>query len=218
LRIALMSGTGSFGMGLAARWADHHEILLGSRSYDRARDACERVRSMLGGSSGMKIDPMENYHAIKGSEAVVICIEYEHALPAVRDLLGGFKNQIVISPLSPMGGSPGGLGYVRPREGSAAEQLSALLPEGAEVVSCFQGVPASKLLDLGRSLNFDVPIFTDSGSARKKVFDLVRDIKFLRPLCGGPLSLAYLGEMIGPLWRNIASLNKMRDPSLKFIE
>lgn len=218
MRIALMGGTGSLGMGLAARWADHHEILLGSRSYDRARDACEKVRSMLGEKSAGNIEPLENYHAVRKAEVVVVCIDYEHAISAVRDLIAGFRDQMVISPLTPMGGSAGNLGYVRPREGSAAEQLGGILPQGTEVVSCFQGLPASKLLDLNRSLSFDVPVFTDSGSARKKVFDLIRDIKFLRPLYGGPLSLAYLGEMMGPLWRNLGSLNKMRDPSLKFSE
>ena len=124
----------------------------------------------------------------------------------------------MISPLTPMFGSEGNYQYLRPKEGSAAQQLAAMLPEKVHVVSCFQGLPASKLLDAKRSLNFDVPVFTDSGSARKKAFDLIRDVKHLKPLYGGTLDLAYMGEMMGILWRNLAVLNKLRDPSYKFLE
>lgn len=219
MKIALMGGTGSLGMGLAVRWAESNEILIGSRSYDRARDACDRIRSMVTDPRAkLNIDPYENYRAIDRAEVVVPCIGYEQARSAIRDLMAGFNDQIVITPLAPMIGSEGRFEYIRPKEGSAAMQLLNMLPDRTKIVSCFQGLPASKLLDVKRTLNFDVPVFTDSGSARKKVFDLIRDIKFLKPLYGGPLDLAYLGEMMGPLWRNLGALNKMKDPSFKFIE
>jgi predicted dinucleotide-binding enzyme len=117
-----------------------------------------------------------------------------------------------------MMGSEGGFDYVAPKEGSAAMQLVNILPEEVDVVSCLQGLPASKLLDVRRSLNFDVPVFADSGSARKKAFELIRDIRNLRPLDGGPLRLAHIGEMMGILWRNLGALNNMKDPSFKFLE
>ncbi len=219
MKIALMGGTGPFGMGLAARWADSHDILLGSRSQDKARSACQKVREMIADPKAKnRVDPYENYHAIERSDVVVPCIDYEYAITTVRELIGGFEDQLVISPLAPMMGSEGGFDYIVPKEGSAALQLVNILPEKVEVVSCLQGVPASKLLDVGRSLNFDVPVFADSGSARKKAFELVRDIRNLKPLYGGPLRLAHIGEMMGILWRNLGALNKMKDPSFKFLE
>jgi len=219
MRIALVGGTGALGTGLAARWGEKHEVLLGSRSLDRAKAASDKVRSIMADLNiKANVAPYENYHAIDRAEVVVLCIAYEQAMAAVRQLIAGFKNQVVISPLSPMMPINEVFQYIRPREGSAAMQLCQALPKETEVVSAFQGLPASKLLDVRRSINFDVPVFTDSGSARKKTFDLIRDIKYLRPLYGGPLELAHLGEMMGPLWRSIASLNKMRDPSFKFME
>ena len=219
MKIALMGGTGPFGMGLAARWADSHDILLGSRSHDKARYACLKVKEMITDPKARaRVDPYENYHAIEKSDVVVVCIDYEHAITTVRELIGGFGDQLVISPLAPMMGSEGGFDYVAPKEGSAAMQLVNILPEEVDVVSCLQGLPASKLLDVRRSLNFDVPVFADSGSARKKAFELIRDIRNLRPLDGGPLRLAHIGEMMGILWRNLGALNNMKDPSFKFLE
>ncbi len=219
MRIALVGGTGALGTGLAARWSEKHEVLLGSRSYDRAKAASDKVKSTMAELKiKASVDPYENYHAIAKAEVVVLCLAYEQAMAAVRQLVAGFSNQVVISPLSPMMPINDLFQYIRPREGSAAMQLRQLLPGQTELVSAFQGLPASKLLDVRRTINFDVPVFTDSGSARKKTFDLIRDIKYLRPLNGGPLELAHLGEMMGPLWRSIASLNKMRDPSFKFLE
>ncbi len=219
MRIALVGGTGALGTGLAARWGEKHDVLLGSRSYDRAKMASDKVRSMMADQNiKVNVEPQENYHALVKSEVVVLCIAYEQALATVRQLMAGFKDQVVISPLSPMMPTNDAFQYVRPVEGSAAMQLRRLLPRDVELVSAFQGLPASKLLDVRRTINFDVPVFTDSGAARKKAFDLIRDIKYLRPLNGGPLELAHLGEMMGPLWRSIGSLNKMKDPSFKFLE
>lgn len=164
------------------------------------------------------VSPRENYHAIEESEIVVLCIGYEQAMGVIRQLIGGFRKQLVISPLSPMMQSADRFAYIRPKEGSAAAQLAGLLPSGVDVVSAFQSIPASKLLDVNRALNFDVPVFADSASARKKVFDLIRDIRYLKPLWGGDLDLAYLGEMMAPLRRNVAALNKLKDPSYKFVE
>ena len=219
LRIALVGGTGPFGVGLAVRWADLHEILIGSRNRERATSACKRIGEMLPDRRAMdNLQARENYHAIEESEVVVPCIAYEYAIPTLRELIGGFDDQIVISPLTPMMGSEGSYQYLRPQEGSAAQQLAAILPKRVQVASCFQGLPASKLLNTRRSLNFDVPVFADSGSARKQTFDLIRDIKHLKPLHGGPLESAYLGEMMGVLWSNLAALNKLRDPSYTFLE
>ena len=217
--VALLGGTGRYGMGLAARWAGAHRVYIGSRTYEKAKAACQRVGSMLGrGPETSSPLPRENYDALKEAEIVVICIPYEQAISTVRTLIGGFEDQIVISPLSPLVRAGDLYTYLTPREGSAAMQLYQMLPEGVEVVSALQNVPASKLLDLERPLAYDVPVFADSGSARKKVFELIREIKFLRPVYGGPLELSALGEMLGALWRNVGKLNKMDDPSLKFVE
>jgi NADPH-dependent F420 reductase len=219
MKIALIGGTGAMGTGLAARWAGPHQVMIGSRDYERAKTACDEIRDIIPDPKAKtNVDPFENYHAIQKSEVVIPCIGYEHAIPTMRDLIAGFKDQILISPLTPMMGSEGNFQYIRPKQGSAAMQLASILPEKVSVVSCFQGLPASKLADVNRTINFDIPVFTDSSGARKKVFDLIRDIRYLKPLYGGPLELAYLGEMMGVLWRNLGYLNRLRDPSFKFPE
>jgi len=219
MRIALIGGTGAMGTGLAARWAQSHEVMIGSRDYDRAKAACDRIRDLISDSNARSnVDPYENFHAIKKAEVVIPCIDYEHAVPTVRDMVAGFKDQVLISPLTPMMGSEGSYHYIRPKQGSAAMQLASIMPEKVAVVSCFQGLPASKLADVNRTINYDIPVFTDSGSARKKTFELIRDIRYLKPLYGGPLDFAYIGEMMGVLWRNLGFLNRLKDPSFKFPE
>jgi len=49
MRIALLGGTGDIGEGLALRWAHDtdHEVIIGSRDPERARDAAERYTATL---------------------------------------------------------------------------------------------------------------------------------------------------------------------------
>ncbi|MCG7848297.1 MAG: NAD(P)-binding domain-containing protein, partial [ANME-2 cluster archaeon] len=36
MKIAILGGTGSIGGGLALRWALNHDIIIGSRKYEKA--------------------------------------------------------------------------------------------------------------------------------------------------------------------------------------
>ena len=217
--MALLGGTGRLGMGLAARWAENHRVYIGSRNRQRAKFACQQVASLLRRERDtVSLVPRENYDALQEADVVVICIPYEQVLSTVRSLIAGFEDQIVISPMSPIVESRNLFNYLRPSEGSAAMQLYNILPETVKLVSALHNLPASKLLDIGTPLQYDIPIFTDSGSAKKKVSDLIRDIRFLRPVYGGPLEFSALGEMLAALWRNVGRLNKMDDPSVKFLE
>lgn len=219
LRIALMDGEKPLGEGLALRLAEKHEIMIGSWTEDVAREKCEWARSVLqeSGRRG-KLDYSENYKAIEEAEVVVTCSGYERGIKAVEELVASFEEQIVISTMVPTVSYGGEVNYVQPREGSAALQLDSMLPESTDVVACLHAIPPSRLKDLTKTPNFDVPVFSDSKSAKKKAFDLIRDIRFLKPLDGGSLNVSCLGEMMGALIANVATINRLRDPSFKFPE
>ncbi|MEM2924080.1 MAG: NADPH-dependent F420 reductase [Methanocellales archaeon] len=214
MRIALLGGTGEMGEGLALRWAEANEIIVGSREFEKANKAAKRYQSILR-ERGIeaKILGMENLQAVKLGEIIVFTIPYEHAISTARELRDAFKNQIVISPLVNLNWK----GKYCIAQRCAALDLKEALPEGARVISAFQTLPAEKLKNLDLTLDLDVVVCGDDESGKKIVMDLVKQIPNLRPLDGGPLEFSSLIENLTPLLLNLARLNKLKNLSIKFL-
>ena len=47
MKIALVGGTGDIGTGFAVRWAENHEIIIGSRKADKAQESARAVLDKL---------------------------------------------------------------------------------------------------------------------------------------------------------------------------
>jgi len=87
-KIAILGGTGDIGEGLALRWAmAGHEIIIGSRKEERAKEAAERYISILRekGYSDVKITGMENKDAAANAEIIVLSIPYEYVLSTKKE-------------------------------------------------------------------------------------------------------------------------------------
>jgi NADPH-dependent F420 reductase len=108
--------------------------------------------------------------------------------------------------------------YVTPPSGSAAQEIAALLPEGAELASAFHTVPAAKLSNLDVELDYDIGVCGNSMHSKSIVFDLVRDIPGMRPMDIGPLETSSMVETMTPLLVNVAIRNNMKDVSIKFVD
>ncbi|MHC1575895.1 MAG: Rossmann-fold NAD(P)-binding domain-containing protein, partial [Methanosarcinaceae archaeon] len=107
--------------------------------------------------------------------------------------------------------------YMTPGEGSAAQEMAALLPDGVELVSAFHNVPAKELADIDRDLEFDVLVCGNNMRSKKIIFNLVHSIPVLRPLDLGPLEASVLVESLTPLVINVAMRNKLKDVGIKFV-
>jgi 8-hydroxy-5-deazaflavin:NADPH oxidoreductase len=215
MKIALVGGTGDIGSGFALRWAQRHDIIIGSRKADKAQDSAAQVRKVLGEGD---IVGKDNKSAVESSDLVVLCVPHEHLISVTSDLKGSYSGQVVVSPVVPMSYNGKHFAFTPPIEGCAALQARSLLPDGTKIVSAFHTICAAALQDRSRELCGDVMICGDDNNSKEVVASLVREVNDLRPLDAGPLSASGLVESLTPMLLNVARRNKIKDAGIKIIQ
>ena len=224
MKICMLGGTGDMGSGLAIRWVLKHEILIGSRSIERANETAERLRGLAVGFYQDQLQGsftgMINEDAVKEAEIVVVCIPAKVTVEAVTALKPYMREgQIIISTVVPMKRqnklfyfSSLGTGD----EKSAAETVQEIVAP-LPVVTGLQTVPAAYLNNIDAILNLDVFLAGNDELAVSVVSRLIRDIPNLRPLKVGPLNNSKFIESLTPLLLNAAVLNGLHDPSIRIV-
>ena len=229
MKIGILGGTGNMGRGLAIRLAMRHDILVGSRSLEKAGRIAKNLENV---ARGFYLNELEgsiagvlNADAIEGSEVVVVCVPAKYSLPTLESLKENLTpDKVVVSTVVPMtrreklfywtpleeGNDPG---FGRRSASEAIQEIVAPSP----VITAFQTVPAAYLNNIDAVLNVDVLIAGDDDLALAKVSKLVRDIPNLRPLRVGPLVNSKWVESITPLLLNAAVLNGLHDPTIRVI-
>lgn len=217
MKIALIGGTGNIGMGFALRWANKHEIFIGSRKTTKAQETIEKYLSILK-QHGIKgnIYGMDNKSAAENAEIVVLTIPHEFVISTLEQIKKGLNDKIIVSVVVPMIKMDYDFIYTPPKEGCSALEIQQHLLQ-KKIVSAFHTIPANKLSNLNEVLDYDVVICGDFAEEKQIICDLVRDIKNLRPLDGGPLRNSCLIESLTPLLINIAHYNNLKDIGIKFI-
>ena len=226
MRIAILGGTGDLGKGLALRWAERHEITIGSRFREKAEALAQEylrvARENYGKDYLGKIRGAENGEAAEKAEVAVLTIPGRHVLSLVSGLRDELDNKIVISPVVPLGKEEGCFLWdpgVLSHDGhlSAAELVQARLPR-SRVVSALHTVSAATLADLGRRPEADVLVASDDRPSAGIVSSMVEEIPNLRALYAGPLRVSRMTESVTPLLLNLATYAKARNPSVKIAE
>lgn len=204
MKIAIVGGTGKFGTGLAANLSRKYEVYIGSRDEAKAQ-AAAKPAGVKGGES----------HAVAGlCDAAILTIPYEAVGPLVS-FEGELAGKLVISPVVPMR-KEGGTFYYLESQGSAAQQVASALKR-SRVAAALHTLPA-RFLKQPEKLNVDVPVAADDRKTFAEAAGIVRSIGGLRPLYCGPLSSASSIERLTPLLLNLASLNGLKTPSVKFVD
>ncbi|MEX2237193.1 MAG: NADPH-dependent F420 reductase [Dehalococcoidia bacterium] len=193
--LAFIGGTGPEGIGLAIRFAiAGHELIIGSRSVERAEEAAAKVREK---ATAALVSGLLNEDAAAKGDIVINTVPYS----AQADLLPGLRQMIadklVISTVVPLQFEKGVSAIVVP-EGSAAQQAQALLPE-ATVVGALQTLSAINLNDPSHPMESDVLVTGDDAEARKRVIELVEQIEGLRGVDAGRLANSQYVEHITAL-------------------
>jgi NADPH-dependent F420 reductase len=193
MRIGLIGGTGPQGKGLAYRFAlAGHELLLGSRSIERAEAAAAEI---VARGSGLAVRGVTNEDAASQGELIILSIPYEgqaESLPPFARAVAGKTVVVTDVPLAFENGRPVMLAVP---EGSAAEQAQALLP-GARVIGAFQNLSATKLWKSDAPLDQDVIVCGDADDAKHQIMQLAEQIASVRAVDGGPLAAARYVEGI----------------------
>lgn len=185
LTVGVLGGTGPQGRGLALRWARAGiEVVLGSRSAERAEAAAAELRAEAGVD---RVRGLDNAGCAEAADVVLVAVPWDghgELLAALREPLAG---KIVIDCVNPLGFDKQGPFALPVEEGSAAQQAAALLP-GSRVTAAFHHVSAVHLADLSiADMDTDVLVLGDDRDATDQVRALADAIPGMRGIFGGRL-------------------------------
>jgi NADPH-dependent F420 reductase len=196
--VGILGGTGPQGRGLAYRLARAgHNVIIGSRTADRAH----ATATALGhGTTGLS-----NLDTARHSDIVIVTVPWGghgDTLTALRDELAG---KLVIDSVNPLGFDTKGAYAILPKEGSAAEQAAALLPD-SRVTAAFHHLSATILTDLTiDTIDTDVLVLGENRVDTDTVQALITTIPGMRGVYAGRLRNAHQVEA---LVANLISVNR----------
>ena len=197
--IAILGGTGDQGLGLALRFARAgRPVVIGSRKLERAQAAAQEVR---GAAPGANVVGLDNADAVRRAPVVILSVPFEHTAETVKAVRASLApEQIVVSMGVPLASAIGDAAarILGVWQGSCAELVASLVPDGVPVVSAFQNVSAHRLRALDAEVECDV-LVSGPPVPRKVVMALCALVPGLRAIDGGPLANARIAESITAL-------------------
>ena len=184
MRVAIVGGTGDFGLALAARLVEAgDEVVIGSRDAERAQEKAREV----GASGGAT-----NEDAVGAVDLVVLATKADGTLDTAASLTGALGTTPVLCVASDL----------RSKEPvSLAERTQELVQ--APVVAGLHSLAAGKLAH-GRP-DEDAFVCGNDGDAKALALELAAKVVAGRALDAGPLSRARVLEGLTAV---IVSLNK----------
>jgi NADPH-dependent F420 reductase len=196
--VGIVGGTGPQGRGLARRLAQGGvDVILGSRSADRARDSALALGAGVRGAG--------NEECARAAGVVVLAVPWDghrDTLVALADELAG---KILVDCVNPLAFDKLGAYPVPVAEGSAAQQAQALAPD-AMVVAAFHHLSAVRLLDESvQSVDSDVLVLGDDRAATDLVQALAERIAGCRGIFAGRLRNA---GQVEALTANLIAVNR----------
>jgi NADPH-dependent F420 reductase len=188
MRVGILGATGPAGRAMAARLASVGvEVVVGSRSIERATDACQSLQKEWS-DLDLSLFPGTNEDAA-ASELVVVATPWDAAAPTAASVAEQLDGKVVISMANALTKVGGELQPLVPPRGSVAVEVQNAVPS-ALVAAAFHHLPARSLADLSRPVEGDVLICADRHEAVEATDRLVRSIPDLRPLHAGSLATA----------------------------
>ena len=204
--VALIGGTGRLGPGLALRLSRGGlPVIIGSRDVKHALDVAERVTA-LGGVA--RIRGTTNADAAAGGDVAILTVPYDAQAGLLPEIARALAGKVVVSTSVPVQFDPAlGPVAVRVAEGSAAEQVAALLPT-SRIVGGFHTVSSVHLSRLDRDLDEDVLLCGDDDDAKADVGRIAGVIPGIRVVDAGRLGNAHHLEQLTVLLLSINRLSR----------
>src|SRR5262245_45596886 len=191
MRIAIFGCTGDLGRGLAINFAAAgHEIIVGSRSQERAEGAAADLST---NQPECTFTPNENVVAAELGELAIVSIPWEGVESTIPPMAEALSGKVVVSVVNALTfGKSGAIAVRDLAGGSSAERIQELAPE-AKVVVAYNNLPAHRL-QRREHLDADVLVCGRSREARERVIELTAAIPGTRALDAGPLANALIIE------------------------
>lgn len=210
-KIAVIGGTGKEGKGLAYRWAKYgHQVIIGSRSLEKAKAAVDEILAILPDSSNLNADTNEN--ATKNSDIAVVTVPYaahREILSTLHEILAGKIIIDVTVPLTP----PQVTKVHFPTSGSAAMEAREILGDGCKIASAFHNI-SHDLLIKDEPISCDVLVCGSDESTRLIALELVQDAG-LKGWDAGPLENSVVAESLTSILIHINKKYKARNAGIK---
>jgi NADPH-dependent F420 reductase len=202
--IAVVGGTGPQGKALALRFARAgHEVVIGSRSAERAEVAASEIRDRVG--EAVEVRGLDNPAAAEAAGIVLLAVPWDGHKELVSGLAPHLAGKLVISCVNPLGFDKRGAYGLRVEEGSAAEQAQQLAPD-AVVVGAFHHLSAVTLWEADGLLDHeDVLVCGDDQDAKGQVVALATTITGRPGIDAGALRLA---RQLEPLTAVLIGINR----------
>jgi NADPH-dependent F420 reductase len=191
VRIAVVGGTGDFGLALAQRLVEAgDDVVIGSRDAERAAAKAGEIAA-----SGAA-----NEDAVRGAELVVLAVKADAALPTAESLVAAIGDTPVLSVASELRFTKSGV-FPTDDPRSIAERTQELLD--APVAAGLHSLAAASLAH-GRA-DGDALVCGDDDGAKELALVLAAKVVTGRALDAGPLASARALEGLTAV---IVNLNK----------
>jgi hypothetical protein len=208
--IAVVSGTGAEGFGLASRFADAGaRVIVGSRDAQKAQDAARRIG---------KAEGMLNADAVKAADIVILTVPLVAQIPTLKSLQASFRpSAILVDATVPLEAAIAGRvsHTLTLWAGSAAQQAARYTPPGVSVVAAFHTLSADLLANLDQSIDSDVLICGDNAEAKAAVTALIAMLPGARAIDAGALENARLIESAAALVIALNIRHKVKHSGLR---
>ena len=195
MKVAILGGTGSFGLALATSgWLDgDDEVVIGSRDAERAEEAAREL-------GGERVSGAANHNAVQGADLVVLAVKADAALETARTIADALGDTPLLSVAAGLSFSKDG---VRPDPDalSIAERVQEIVC--APVAAGLHSIAAS---NLGHAPpEEDALICGDDPRAKELALELAAKVVAGHALDAGPLASARALEGLTAV---IINLNK----------
>ena len=198
--VSIIGGSGALGYGLAVRLGRAGiDVVIGSRDAQRAEEAAARAAAAV---PGARFEGADNAAAAGRSEIVLLSVPFRSQSETLTNLKQHLRaGQLVVDASVPLAAAISGKATrtIGVWQGSAAQQVAEMVPEGVRVVSALHTVSAALLGDLGHALDEDVLVCGDAKADKEQVIALIEQIDGLRCVDCGKLEMARLTEQLTPL-------------------
>ncbi|MDR2966483.1 MAG: NADPH-dependent F420 reductase [Methanobacteriaceae archaeon] len=203
MKISVLGGTGDQGLGIVVRFVQQgEEVIIGSRKAEKAVAAVDKVKELLEKKDIPNLSGMANEDAADKGDVLILTVPLAAqmgTLKTVKDFVG---DKILIDATVPLdtvvGGPP--MRYVDLWQGSAAERTAEILKgTGVKVVSAFNNISNSHLMNFNEEIDCDCLVSGDDAEAKKTAMALIDKIPGVKCIDCGPLERARIVEKITPL-------------------